>query len=208
LGRFVDSVEWRALLDLLRPEPAEHILDIGSGTGINVRRLARLSVHAVGLEPSAAMLAEAQRNTAAQPHWYVRGVAEALPFAGDVFDAALFVTTLEFVADVNAAVAEAARVVRSGGRIVAGVLNSRGPWAAARRSRRGGQLWESARFFARDEIEALLAQFGSVEVRLGVYVPPGVGWMPPGILPVAEWLGRQWAPSAGAFIAARVEIRR
>lgn len=99
LGRFADAVEWRILLDLLRPKPAERILDIGSGTGRNVRRLAKRGVRAVGLEPSAAMLAEAQGHRAKDQPSYVRGVAEALPFAGDVLDAALAVTTLEFVTD-------------------------------------------------------------------------------------------------------------
>lgn len=178
LGRFADAVEWRILLDLLRPKPAERILDIGSGTGRNVRRLAKRGVRAVGLEPSAAMLAEAQGHRAKDQPSYVRGVAEALPFGGDVFHAALAVTTLEFVADVDAALAEAARVVKPGGRMVVGVLNSRGPWAARRRQR-GGEPWESARFFSRKEIEAFLTRFGPVKTQTVVHVPPGIDWMPP-----------------------------
>ena len=207
LGRFVDALEWHILRHLLRPRPAERILDVGSGTGRNARRLAKRGIRAVGLEPSPSMLAEAREHAVGELPSYVRGVAEALPFGGGVFDAALAVTTLEFVNDVDTAVAEAVRVTKPGGRIVVGVLNTRGPWAARRR-RRGGQPWKSAHFFAREEIEALLAPFGPIDVRLGVYVPPAMGRMPPGILPLAEWLGRRVAPSAGAFIAARVDIRR
>jgi ubiquinone/menaquinone biosynthesis C-methylase UbiE len=41
-------------------------------------------------------------------------------------------TTLEFVQDVSAALEEARRVVRPGGRLVFGVLNAEGSWAFAK----------------------------------------------------------------------------
>jgi ubiquinone/menaquinone biosynthesis C-methylase UbiE len=207
LGRFVDAVEWDALLNLLRPKPAERILDIGSGTGRNARRLAKLGVRALGLEPSAGMLAVARECSAGEPPSYLCGVAEALPFSDGVFDAVLTVTTLEFVIDVEVALSEAARVTKAGGRVVIGTLSSKGPWAAGRR-RSGDALWTAARFFSEREIKMLLEPFGPVKTHRAVYVPPGAGRLPSSMFLLIEWLGHRAAPSAAAFIAAHVDIRR
>jgi ubiquinone/menaquinone biosynthesis C-methylase UbiE len=203
----VDAVEWSCLLDLLQPQPGERVLDIGSGTGRNVVKLAKRRVRAVGLEPSAGMLAEAQWRRPEAPQSYVRGVAEALPFLDGAFDAVLAVTTLEFVNNVEAAVREAVRVTRDGGRLVVGVLSSAGPWAAARR-RGGDPLWKSARSFSQEEVRTLLEQFGQVETRRAVYVSPGMAQLPSRSFLCIEWLGRRALPNTAAFIAARVDVRR
>jgi ubiquinone/menaquinone biosynthesis C-methylase UbiE len=153
------------------------------------------------------MLAVARACSVKGPLSYVRGVAEALPFADGVFDAVLVVTTLEFVGDVEAALREAVRVITPGGRLVAGVLNSEGSWAAARR-RSGGRLWKAARFFSETDIRALLKPFGDVKAHRAVYVPAGMARLPSCVFPLIEWLGFRIVPPAGAFIAARVDIRR
>lgn len=137
----------------------------------------------------------------------MRGVGEHLPLASAVFDAVIFVTTLEFVRDVDAALSEAARVTKPGGRVVLGVLNARGPWAARRR-RSEDAVWKSARFFSRAEIEERLRMFGEVRSQVAVYVPPQLGMAPRSVFTILEWLGARIASSVGAFIALRVDLRR
>jgi ubiquinone/menaquinone biosynthesis C-methylase UbiE len=207
LGSFVDRVERQAVFGLLGTEPGELILDVGSGTGRYARELAYRGAQCVGVEPSSAMLAVAQRLTGSGDPCYVHGVAEHLPLASDAFDAVITVTTLEFVADVEAALAEATRVVKPGGRLVLGVLNARGSWAAKRRRRRDA-VWKKARFFDQRDVEARLRRFGSVRSQLAVYVPPQLNPAPRFVLGIIEWLGRRFRPSQAAFMAFRVDLRR
>jgi len=207
LGSFVDRLERQAVFDLLGARPGQLILDVGSGTGRYARELVSQGVRCVGLEPSAAMLAVAQRSAPPDGPSYIRGTGERLPLASHVFDAVICVTTLEFVADVDAALAEAARVAKPRGRLVIGVLNRRGPWAARRR-RSADAVWKAAHFFTRAEMEQRLRAFGEVRSRLCVYVPPQLGHGPRPLLSLVERLGARIAPSLGAIIAFRVDLRR
>jgi ubiquinone/menaquinone biosynthesis C-methylase UbiE len=207
LGSFVDRLERQTVFGLLGARPGELILDVGSGTGRYASELARRGVRCVGPEPSTAMLAVAQRGAAPNGPTYVRGIAERLPLASHVFDAVICVTTLEFVADVDAALSEAARVVKPQGRLVIGVLNRRGPWAARRR-RSADAVWRAAHLFSRAHMEQRLRTLGKVRSRLCVYVPPQLGHAPWPLLSLVEWLGARVAPSLGAFIAFRVDLRR
>lgn len=207
VGSFSDRVEHQAIFGLLDPKAGELVLDVGSGTGGYARRLARRGVSCVGLEPSGSMLSVAHQSSWVGGPRFVRGVGEHLPLASAVFDAVIFVTTLEFVRDVDAALSEAARVTKPGGRVVLGVLNARGPWAARRR-RSEDAVWKSARFFSRAEIEERLRMFGEVRSQVAVYVPPQLGMAPRSVFTILEWLGARIASSVGAFIALRVDLRR
>jgi len=208
LGAFADRVEREAVFGLLQPTPGERILDVGCGTGRYALELASRGVDAVGVDPSVAMLAVATARCAPNGNpAYVRGIAEHLPFASEAFDALICVTTLEFVRDVDAALLEAARVTKTGGRLVLGVLNARGPWAARRR-RSQDAVWKSARFFSRAEIEEQLQPFGDVRSRVAVYPPPQLSGAPQPVLSMVERLGARLAPSLGAFMALRVDLRR
>lgn len=81
---------------------AEAVLNVGAGTG-NYESVAD---RVVALEPSAVMIE--QRPDHAAP--VAQGVAEALPFADDSFDATLGVLTLHHWTDREAGLTELARV--------------------------------------------------------------------------------------------------
>jgi ubiquinone/menaquinone biosynthesis C-methylase UbiE len=207
LGSFVDQAERQAVFGLLGARPGELILDVGSGTGRYARELVRRGVRCVGLEPSRAMLAIAQRGAAPGGLSYIRGIGERLPLAAHVFDAVTCVTTLEFLADIDAALAEATRVAKPRGRLVIGVLNRCGPWAARRR-RSADAIWRAAHLFSRADMERRLRTLGKVRSRLCVYVPPQLHRAPWPLLSLVERVGATVAPSLGAFIAFRVDLRR
>ncbi len=205
LGAFVDRREKDLILGLLRPEQGELILEVGSGTGHFLREVARSGALCVGIEPSAGMLSVATSRPVANVG-YVRGRGESLPFKEASFDSLLFMTTLEFVQDVDAAIREATRVVRPSGRLVFGVLNAHGPWARMRKHE--GGLWSEARFFCAAELEALLSPLGLVQVDYCVHVPPRLRWLPDPLLIWADRLLRHLLPASAALIGVCVTLRR
>ena len=114
-----------AIVRHLGSQPIEHLLDAGTGTGRMLELLAPQVKRAVGVDVSPEMLAIARdrlmRSNLA--HCQVRqGDTYRLPypsggaFAG--FDAVLFHQVLHYLDDPGAAVAEAARVLRAGGRLL------------------------------------------------------------------------------------------
>ena len=111
-----------ALLDAVaRVRPAERVLDVGCGTGMFAARLAARhpAQRVVGVDVSAGMLAEARRTTAAFPNVrFECAPATALPVADAAFDVVVTASALHYVRDPGAALAEARRVLRPGGRFV------------------------------------------------------------------------------------------
>ena len=103
--------------------PGQQVLDVGCGTGDDVRRLARLvmpSGKAVGVDLSVAMVNEARERAAASdlPVEFHQGDSCRLAFADGTFDAVRSERVLIHVPDAAATVAEMARVTRPGGRVV------------------------------------------------------------------------------------------
>ncbi len=131
------------LLDLLGPVGTA--LDIGCGTGHFTRWLAARGVEVTGLDLSGPMLAVARERSQGIP--YLQGTAEALPFADGAFDVVAMITSLEFVADQELALVEAARVARRG--MLLGVLNLASPLGIYRKvlSHFRPSRYRHARFF-------------------------------------------------------------
>lgn len=107
---------WRAALSTyLPPIDAMPVLDLGSGTGIWSRAIARwFDVRVIGVEPSDGMRAVA---AATEPHplvGYVAGRAEDLPLDAGSMGAAMLSTVIHHVEDVDATVGELDRVLRPG----------------------------------------------------------------------------------------------
>lgn len=105
------------------------ILSVGCGPAIVEGLLAGRGFRVTALDASRDMLGRAPRGVDT-----MAGLAEKLPFSGGVFDAVIFVVSLQFVGDFRAALEESSRVLRPGGRIVAMLLN---PASGFFRQRRG-----------------------------------------------------------------------
>lgn len=96
------------------------VIDIGAGTGVNLEVFPASVKRLVMAEPFPPM-AEQLRRRAAESGREVEvaeAPAEALPFPDDSFDYAVFTLVLCTVDDPDVALAEAARVLRPGGRIL------------------------------------------------------------------------------------------
>ena len=92
-------------------EPGMHVLDIATGTGLVAREALELGGVVTGLDPSAGMIAEAQRLSFP----LVRGLGEQLPFGGACFDFVCMGFALRHVADIEVLFEEMQRVLMPGG---------------------------------------------------------------------------------------------
>jgi SAM-dependent methyltransferase len=170
------------------------VLDAGCGTGRYTTRLAELHAIPVGIDIDPGMLDIAARRV---PGRCGRATIQYLPFPNAVFDLAVAVTVLEFVADPAAAVAELARVTRPGGRIVIGALNPRSPWGLANRRRIRAGAWCDARFLSRQALRELARPHGRIRLHASLYAPSAIPALR-FVGPVLEALGRV-TPRWGAF---------
>ena len=95
------------------------VLEIGAGTGTNLRHYPAEVTEVVAVEPEPylrALLSEAA-NAAAVPVTMIDAAAERLPLKDDTFDAAVASLVLCSVADPGRALAELARVLRPRGEL-------------------------------------------------------------------------------------------
>ncbi len=92
------------------------MVELGIGTGVIANGLRRHRFDVVGFDLSAAMMRAAIGRVG--PRVAMADV-DRLPLAADAADTAFFVWVLQLVHDPGATLAEAARVVRPGGRVIA-----------------------------------------------------------------------------------------
>jgi ArsR family transcriptional regulator len=124
--------EREALLGLL---PADLVVaDLGCGAGALAAALAPHVARVIGVDQSAAMLRAARRRLAGLDQVELhRASLEALPLPAASCDAALLVLVLTYVPAVAPVLAEAARILRPGGRLVVVDLAPHGDEPFARR---------------------------------------------------------------------------
>lgn len=107
------------LVDLATPSKGEHVLDVGTGTGLAAHLMApRVNPGSViGIDLSDHMLALA-RSKASKNVQFLGMAAEHLVFRPETFDLVTMGQALAYLADPTSALAEANRVLRPGGRLV------------------------------------------------------------------------------------------
>lgn len=124
-GRSQDEISVRdEYLHLLSVKAGDRVLEVGCGSGVVARALARMVAphgQVVGADASAAML-EVARGLADEQGLgglvhFKEADCRSLPFPDQSFDAVLAVTTLSHVPGVERALMEIVRVTRPGGRV-------------------------------------------------------------------------------------------
>lgn len=105
------------------------VVDAGCGGGLVAKTLTQAGATVIGIDPAEPSLAVARRAAGARFH-PVAARLEQLPLADRSADAVVAADVLEHVGDLPAAVAEIARVLRPGGRLLFDTIN-RTVWAWA-----------------------------------------------------------------------------
>jgi ubiquinone/menaquinone biosynthesis C-methylase UbiE len=114
---------YEAVLDLAHAGPGVSLLEVGCGSGTALRMAADRGAHVTALDASPAFVEHARRRV---PGADVRvGDLQFLPYEDAAFDAVVGFNSFQYAADVHAALGEARRVLRDGGRLGAMVIASR-----------------------------------------------------------------------------------
>lgn len=130
------------------------VLDVGCGAGATLAYLDGLGLRAVGIDPSAQLLGQGRNRS---PGIAVgRGRGEQLPFAAGCFDALLAECCLSLMADPARALAEFARVLRPGGKLI--LSDMLAPGRGFARSPGAAVGCCAAGAFTLSQLEALLAE--------------------------------------------------
>jgi ArsR family transcriptional regulator len=158
------DVSWRALLGLL---PADWTVgDLGCGTGALLAELAPHVERVMGIDASDEMLASARARLSDLPNADLRrGSLEALPIDADALDAAVMMLVLHHLPSPGAALVEAHRVLKPGGRLL--VIDMAAHEHDEYRQQMG-HVWLG---FADEHIRRLLEQPGFESVRVFPIAP-------------------------------------
>ncbi len=199
-------------------------LDAGCGIGMIARQFRESGLRVCGIDMSAALLDEAQRVTGLElvapgqrpprdEHLY-RAPVERTPYDDEQFDGVYSSSVLEYVADLELALTEFHRVVRTGGHLVFNLPNAfsafRMAYAVLRRRSRYFQLvprwaywkWEIARLLERSGWEQQMFTYYGCERQA-----PGLPeWIPARVRrPLAT---QPWAASFVLIVARKVGTAR
>jgi SAM-dependent methyltransferase len=118
---FTDGVDPEYEEQIL-PLAAEHlagarrVLDVGTGEGQVARLAVGLGAEVVGVDPTWNQVVEAARRGGGPA--YLRAGAAGLPFSDASFDVVVACLVFEHIREVDAAIAEVARVLEPGGRFL------------------------------------------------------------------------------------------
>ena len=159
-------VQQRVILGLAGDVFGKAVLDVGCGDGALALALAKRGAVVTGIDSCGAMIDAARKRAAdlGADIAFERANAGWLPFQPEYFEVITAVMVLCFLDDAQTVLREAARALKSGGRLIIAEPGRWSPWAVGRRLRawRGASFWRHARFRATRELLDLVQDAGLV----------------------------------------------
>lgn len=122
-GRAVDMAEKAVISDLLLQVDSREMLELGCGTGHWTAFFSEKGFRVTAVDQSPAMLEQARKRVIPEVQW-VDADAAHLPFSDGQFELITAITLFEFVEDRNALLSEIGRLLKPGGFLIVGWLDS------------------------------------------------------------------------------------
>lgn len=155
-----------AELDYLLPhlQTGDHILSIGCGPAMIEKGLQERGFEVTGLDVSAEAIAAAPDSLRT-----VVAPAEQMPFTDADFDVVLFIVSLQFIDNLHQALAEAGRVLKPGGKLIAMLLNPKSAFFRCRKIQPNSYIGKIRHTDLQDIEAAITAKFDAhSEYFLGI----------------------------------------
>lgn len=201
-GRKVFDLELRTLFQFIDPSEGKKMLDVGIGTGIFALEFAKKGMDVSGIDPSEEMIAIAgKRGLSARI-----GTGEDIPFADDLFDVVLSMSSMEFSPDADKFVSEMVRVARPSAPIVAAVLNLYALHGLKRRIKGlfKKTIFSRAHFYSFWELKCLLLRhLSSVEVTSSVFINPKPSQYTLSRAEAVETFGKRYLTQFGSLLVGK-----
>jgi ubiquinone/menaquinone biosynthesis C-methylase UbiE len=163
--RSCESVFWKAVFDaelryiVKELKSSQEVLSVGCGPAIIESGLAEHGFRVTGLDISKEALDEAGDSVRT-----VEGSAETMGFEDGRFDAVMYVASLQFIQNYEAAIEETARVLRPRGRILVMLLNPESQFFKRKRSQPDSYV-NRIRHESPQQIERTIAKFFDFETE-------------------------------------------
>lgn len=155
-NRYAYLSEIEAIKELL-PE-FHNALEIGAGSG----RFAQPLGIKKGLEPSPKMASIAESRGIE----ITIGTAEDMPFEGSEFDLELMVTSICFLNNIEKALSEVFRTIKSGGHLLIGLIDRESPIGKLyQKYKEQNVFYKHATFYSTDEIVSRLKDAGFINFK-------------------------------------------
>ena len=119
LDLFLEARNWKNYwVSVLRPYISGDVLEVGAGLGANSAKLNNRTVRSIHcLEPDEALADQLRRAARGRPEIVVSaGTVDSL--SSRSFDSVLYINVLEHITDDKGELAKAARLLRTGGRLI------------------------------------------------------------------------------------------
>ncbi len=205
IGKYVDDTEKEQVFSLWQTKKGL-VLDLGCGTGNYTLELIKRQIKVIGLDASFSMLLLARKKLPSAYH--VQADALFLPFKDNLFDGVLSITLFEFLSSPQTVLREVYRILKPGGEVVIGTMNTFSLWFLFKRLKTlfTETAYRYARFYTINQLKKLLKKTGfkNIKTRGVIYLP---AFIPPKLIPLAQRLDKKWANTHLKHLAAFVLIK-
>jgi ubiquinone/menaquinone biosynthesis C-methylase UbiE len=180
-GMYTDDKEKELLINCMRFKRGERVLEIGCGTGRNVRYFTELGLDATGVEPMEYLVKIARQKSDIRRDQIIMGPYDKLPLGGGTFENVVFMTTLAFSQEKEKSIQEAFRV--ASGKIGIGFLNKYSLTSLLKVKERRA-VYDDAAPLSGKELEnlvkkALAGQKYEISIKYTLFLPIKIGHLVP-----------------------------
>jgi ubiquinone/menaquinone biosynthesis C-methylase UbiE len=159
-GKLVDELEKKAIRQLLAPVKPGCLLEIGCGTGHWTAFFSEQGFRITATDVSEAMLDLARKKQISNTTFMEADVLQ-LPFPDNHLDQVAAITALEFCGNIKQAFTEMKRVLKPGGWLVVGCLNSDSTLGKVKNQ---DPVFQHGHFMSKEELENHLLTIGKPEL--------------------------------------------